>query len=130
MSDIAGYVRLPVREIRIFTDRAPEFRVLYDSAIAKVRQAREDAKASRSWFGRLCWTYFDDINEWGSLHTQHVPKWLRGDVLPDWASRVRGMAPEAIILMDVDDARLLRWITESMDKHATEALGLLGRGPQ
>jgi len=114
VSDIAGYVKMTAREIRAFTDHEPKFRALYDYAVGQAHKEQNEARAKRSWLGRLFRSRWADLFEWGDLYDKHVPRWLRGDVLPDWAKRVRGLDDDIVILIDVDDARLLRWICESM----------------
>jgi len=117
MSEIAGYVKMTAGEIRVFTNRADRFRALHDKykALADAKLAAEEA--AKSWLSRLFLSH--NVWHWHDVYRKTVPSYLRGDVLQEWEERVRGMDDSTVILIDVDDARLLRWIAESLDKEVS-----------
>lgn len=118
MSDIPGYVKLTVKEIRAWTDKLKEFKRREEICERKLEEKIQQKEKSK-WFEKLLDQLSDrTISYWDyrSLRDELIPRYLRGAILNDWFHRIKNLGDDQVIFMDIDDAKLLTWISNELDK--------------
>ena len=88
----------------------------YEECLERSRAENQERKNKQSWLQKFFSDYWTEWRESDEIYCKHVPPYLRGEILGDWNRRVKGLADDHIILMDVDDAKLLRQIAEKLDQ--------------
>jgi len=118
--NIPGYIKLTVGEIRQWTDKIVLFVDEYEKCYAKAMQEEDERISKQSWFYKtFLWNDPDEMSERAAILNKHIPKYLRGSIFIDWEKHVRGFSDDRVILMDIDDAELLRSIANKLSEGLT-----------